>query len=474
MSRIYTKVGILAVILLLLGGLASWDEWKTEQEDEEQKSKNKLTTLNQEDVSELIYLKIETKDEKDKAVVKVRLQKTEKSWTVIEPINSNADTNTVESILRNIADYKYEKVVTKSKSDWVKYGLSNPKISVEIKFKDTTKKPSVIVYLGTKAPVGYSVYTATSESEKAYIGSQYLLTATNKKLFDFRKKDLADIEQEKIILLTYQRKKDPIIGISKVKGDYKINQPKRYDADQDGISDFLANIELERIKQFIDQPSDQLKASFGKNKRLAVVSWHYTDKTTASLLFSEFDGEFYASYDPNKVVFKLNSEMKSKIDKTLFDFRNRNLFSFDTADAVFVEIDGESFKKIDGDWYLASEADQVESENDDEKNLAKRKTHVQNLVVDLSFAKTEKFLTVASVSRKISEVPLHRIKIKFDEKAKKSDLTIEAWKDQGAGGDKYFIKGSLNADAVFYASKDVFNNVSSEDEDKNETGEKFN
>ena len=45
----------LALLVLLLGGLATWDEWKTKQEKDGEKTKNKLAEFKPEDVIELDY-----------------------------------------------------------------------------------------------------------------------------------------------------------------------------------------------------------------------------------------------------------------------------------------------------------------------------------------------------------------------------------------------------------------------------------
>ena len=48
-------VAALAFLVLLLGGLATWDEWKTKQDKEGEKTKNRLADFKVEDVLELDY-----------------------------------------------------------------------------------------------------------------------------------------------------------------------------------------------------------------------------------------------------------------------------------------------------------------------------------------------------------------------------------------------------------------------------------
>ena len=62
--------GILATVLVVLGGLATWDEWQTKRDDKKKDTENLLLTLEIEKVTGLEFSNRESKDPVDISIEK--------------------------------------------------------------------------------------------------------------------------------------------------------------------------------------------------------------------------------------------------------------------------------------------------------------------------------------------------------------------------------------------------------------------
>ena len=121
-------------------------------------------------------------------------------WTVISPVDARADEAAVGNLLSAVADYKYERVVASGKLHWPKFGIGDSKRRIELTLNGASRP--LVVYVGDKTPVGYSLYTGISTSDSVFVGSQYFLSSTDKELHDFRDKILVDLDETKLRLLS--------------------------------------------------------------------------------------------------------------------------------------------------------------------------------------------------------------------------------------------------------------------------------
>ncbi len=478
MKRYYTAI-ILFVILVALGGIATWDEWQTDKDNKEKDAKNALASLKVDDIQSIHYYNAEEGD-KDKnspsTVVDVNLVKKDNVWRLTTPVDSLADDKTVKSLLDAIKDYKTEKVVTNDRSKWKEYGLDPTKRSITFTYASGAK---ITVFIGEKAPVGYSVYSAADDpgrkdrTNEVYIGTQYLLASTAKSLHDFRDKTLVSIPEKEVKTFTYESSPHKTsrlgekIELGRSDGVYKILFPEPLEADDREVKDFVEKINQIKVTEFMDTPDSTLKSVLSndivhtgevkKDKAKAPslqykFSWTLESGSSEALRFAEYDGKFWAAFDPEKNVFRVSDELKGDLSKTVKNFRNRHVFSFDIEAANTVEIDGNQFKKVDGDWYAASDAEKALAISKDGKktdghkkdgkkddSAPKFKPHVRSLLVDLEFAKAETLIKLDDSSLKtlpdspLTTQPSNTVKIDFSEEdGKKPDsLLIEIWKKKG-------------------------------------------
>ncbi len=449
MKQIKTA-GILAVVLLVLGGLATWDEWKTKKDQEAEKTQNRFAEIKPGDVIELDYVSKATTPEdgaeksdepaKTEGQVDVSAVKKDGIWRLTKPVDVLADAQTIDGLVKTIAEYSYTKVITSSRDQWKEFGLLEPTRHVTLRTGGDNPK-TLTVYFGSKSPIGYNVYLRTSLDDRVVMGSQHVLMSTSKLLNDFRDKKLLQIEEQKLKNLTYVHKGEPAVEIAKTDGKYAIVKPEILEADGAAVRDFVDDLNAIKVANFLDQPDEATK------KALATpdyqITWQHETGEASTLKVSDQDGKLLAAFDPNQRVYLLPDDYKARIAKDLNHFRNRRIFEPDSLDAKTVEIDGNTFQNIEGNWYAAADAAQFDDKGKfkgEAQDKPAEKANIRAFMVDLEFAKTDRFVMLDDPQAKSVEVPEHRLTLSYHDTAK-APLVIEFFKTPGVD-DKYLVRRS--------------------------------
>lgn len=449
----YRTALILAAALFGLGGLATWDQWKTQQESEDKKNKNRLSHGKPEDVVEVTYSRQRAQAEKDLTDSSEHIEpfsatiiKQDGKWRLSSPIFASADNESVDSLIKNLLEYTYSKPVSESKDQWREFGLEQPERSITLKFAETTGIPAITVFVGDKAPVGYNVYIRTTKADTVYLGSQYLLTSTSKTLFDLRDKSIVSIDEPGIKSLEYERKGADKIELAKAGGSYRIAKPKELDADPIAIRDFVEDLTASKAIAFVDSLPPKLAQAFSVPDY--TVTWEDAKGLRSALRIVELDGKLFAATGTGaELAFELATEFAPKIRKDLMDFRNRRFLAIDVADARQVEIDGAKYVNSNGEWFAAENLGKPD---------AKEAVHIRALLVDLEFAKTDRFYEPEQVKSQLEKAPESKIEIQFN-KADMPPVSIELFATEEAS-DKFLVRRS-GVPTIYRVAKTALNSM---------------
>ena len=465
MNSTLKKVIPLVVVLLGLGGLATWDEWKTKQDESKKKEENLFYKFDIASIDKLNYSSSgedsgpgaeapKTETPKKSQPFQVSLARVDNRWQIVAPIQAEADASAVEGLLKSVSEFKYEQIVSEKKSDWKKYGLETPLRTIEIFAKGAA---GVKVFLGMSAPVGYSSYLANSSSEKVYIGSQYISSSITKSLKDFREKAFIKLNAADLATFSFARAKMPTIDFKKQDTKWIVDGAKDFDTDSQVVGNFIGDFNSIKAEDFVEKPDAKKIQEFKKNE-LATLTWADQKGVKTSLYFAEFDKTLFATFDPNLRLIKLSVDVKSKLDKNLEYFRNKKVFDFQSANVVAMDIDGKKFKRVGESWYLESDTAKFNAEGKftgKKGEEPKEDTSARTLLVDIEHVKAEAFLKAEDPAlKKVSAAPQHKFQLQM------KDLTlldISSWQDADLP-EKAILKNSKSTFS-YRVAKSVFSSL---------------
>lgn len=423
---------ILLAMLVILGGVITWDRWQSDRDAQEKEQANRLTELIADDVIKIVYRDRGEGD--DQQTTELTLEKIDDRWRVTAPLASVADTSEVEDFLKTVLDYKYEQVIADTKTEAADFGLAEAGRTIEL----FTEQQSIVVSLGNKSHVGYSVYLSTSADERIYLGSQYLLTSTAKKLFDFRDKKLIVIDLDKVNRLTFWHRDTKTFEVARLEGRFQLSSQEK--TSQLKVEEYLEAFNDVRAEKFIDNPSPELQQKFTvADKLLMSAVFENEAGVRQQLAFVRDRDALLATFDASKIIYALPTSFEEKVRELSDNFRDHRIFTFSADDVQRIDIDGDLYRRVENRWYPEA---QVDDGNKLLDNAQENET-IDLLLSSLEMAETITFVDRATVAEIMTKAAARRILLSLNSAADGTESTLEIkfWSDTG-NDERYYLTHS--------------------------------
>lgn len=441
---------ILAVVLLALGGLATWDEWQTEKE--EKAEEQNLTALQAGDVAKIIYADKGSADATDddvKGATDLVLEKLDGTWRITSPREVAADQREVEDFIKTVLDYKYERVIVEQDARLEEFRLDKPQRSVTLQ----GEKGEYVLHLGSNTPVGYSNYFRIGQEDKVYTGSQYVLTSTQKSLFDLRDKKLIKIDAETLQRITFWHQESQVYEVTRQEGKYQLLKPSPFKTSQEKVSEYVEEFNQVRVEKFFDTPEPAIIEKFKTADKIIMTAvFEFSSGETKELKFVRDRGELLVAFDAAKIVFGLPKSFEEKVRDLGENFRDHSIFSFIADDVTEIVVDGESYRRHKEDWYRRSDLD-AEGNLPDSDSPPSPADSIAILLDSLETAEALGFTTMSEVAKILATAPARKIILTHLVADATQTLEISFW-EHPEKDDRYYLTHS-DSDQVFFAPESL-------------------
>jgi hypothetical protein len=281
-------------------------------------------------------------------------KKIQGEWRITSPVYTDAEENTVTSALNSLKNAKKERDFVIKPQELKNYGLADGAMLVNLTLSDGTKDT---VLLGDKTPVGSSVFAAKVDTI-VYTVPENIKTSLDKKLFDWRFKNLLQFKRDDVNKIIV-KKKNRTWEFDKIgSSDWQINSLNR-PADAGKLNSLLSKLSSNRAKAFVDEDGVDLK-KYGLSSsayQIELILGPEKGKKILSLS-SEIKDKYYAKDDSRKPIFEIDSTLLKDIDKPLSEFRSKDFVKLETdeVDKIVLEYADTTMtceKDTSGEWYLA-------------------------------------------------------------------------------------------------------------------------
>ncbi len=253
------------------------------------------------------------------------IKKIQGDWRITEPLYTDADGSTINSMLSSLKGAKKDKVFSTKPDELNQYGLGKQAVSVELQTKGGAKDS---VRFGDNTPVGSFVFSNKTDST-VFTVNQSVKTTLDKKLFDIRLKKLLSFQRADVKNIIVQNSHGKFEFLKTGTNDWTLQGVDR-PADQNKLSGILSKLENNKAKAFVDEDGTQLK-KYGLAKPAFEVDLLLgPDKGQKKLLVSrKIDGKYYAKDDSRKPIFEIDSTLVKDINKKGDDFRSTDFAKFE-------------------------------------------------------------------------------------------------------------------------------------------------
>ncbi len=290
-----------------------------------------------------------------------RLEKTDGSWRLVQPIEGPADEGAVSALISQLANLKAERTFDKGEVDPKAYGLDAPPMKVELKTEDGE---SYTLEVGGKTALG-SNRAVTRGDGTILLCAGWFATDLGKDLDAWRSHSVADISASDVASLDIRSGEDHI-RIVRDGRLWRLLDPIKDLADRRHVEDLITDINGMRIKEFLDAGAD-LEALGLQHPNRTVTIVRTEGAKPMELEFGatrEVAGSKQVACRRNgKDLFWVDDKGQIRLGKAPVLWRSPVLYPFDSWDVDRMEISaGGTTVKLDrtgGVWKLAdgSEAD---------------------------------------------------------------------------------------------------------------------
>jgi hypothetical protein len=285
------------------------------------------------------------------------------------------------------------------------------------------KEPKRIL-LGEKTPANSGVYAKFPAGNRVFLVGTALETAADKSTFDFRDKAALTFDQTKVTSLELASTAQTI-RLEKTGEDWKLVKPVQAPADFVSVNGVLGQLQSAQMTGLKERP-EELKdlKQYGLDKPAVVATIGMGASAMKFELGKEADAGSVWGRDPSRAaVFSINNGVAMELQKTVNDFRRKEVFDFRPFNTTRFEItrgkDTRVFERVKGTgenavdtWKQVAPAGKtVDSSN------------LEGALLDFSNLRAENFVPTAGAATGHNN-PAAVIVVKFEDGKKEERVAI--------------------------------------------------
>ncbi len=385
---------------------------------------------------------------------KIDIRKHGDKWRLETPIKDQADASLVTNLLSELENWQKDasisaKEMEADKSKLADYGLASPKLRLKLIGQGAPPE----IFFGKDAALEGKMYVRFENSKETFLAKQSVKQTIDKKPEDFRDRKLTDLIMAQVARVVL---KTPAGEMElQKKGDHwDIVKPLHTRADDQKVSDMIAQVTTARIQQFVAGDSGDLHPYGLAEPRGSLTLFAQDDKSASRTDSSRGEQgqtlqigsvpekekeQVYVRFSPRAFVYTLPKKIEEILNNKPNDLRDRHLVRIDTKilDRLTIDAPGKGktvLARKDENWTIASK-----------NNAPANSSEVQRLIDTLQKEQVTKF--VEDVASNLPKYGLDKPQLTVTFSSFASENTAET-----KAGEQPFASvafGKVEGDAVY-------------------------
>src|ERR1700730_7509899 len=284
-------------------------------------------------------------------------------WRLEIPIKDQADSSVVNNLLMDIENWQKDAAISAKEMETAKnkladYGLANPKLRLKLIGPDAPPE----IFFGKDAALEGKMYVRFENSKETFLANQSVKKAIDKKPEEFRDRKLSDLIMAQVVRVVL---KTPAGQMElEKKGDHwEIVKPLHTRADDQKVSDLIAQVTTARIQQFVADDRGDLHPYGLAEPRGSLTLFAQDDKHGQILQIGgvpeKEKDQVYVRFSPRGFVYTVPKKIEETLNSKPNDLRDRHLVRIDTKilDRLTIDAPGKGktvLARKDENWTIAS------------------------------------------------------------------------------------------------------------------------
>lgn len=321
--KIKTTLILLAIFIALLVFVIFFQS----KIEKERGKEEKLVELSSDDVQKITFKK---EDEP------ISFQKDEKGeWLITEPLEAKADKYEVNRLAEDFSDLRIERVVEEEPSDLSQYEIPQKEISLTYKDKDQPVK----ILIGMENPLDSTFFAKREDEQRVVLIPSHLKSLLEKKVFDFRQKDIFTLETDDVKNIKLQAK-ETRWEASKKEEEWWFKKPVNALAENSKIENVINSLSRLKAKEFV---SEEKKKEEIKKYGLDKAEYEITlamplENKEVTFSLHKKDDKVYATTTLSSKIINVEDSVLSDLEKKVEELREKEVANFYSWEASKVHL----------------------------------------------------------------------------------------------------------------------------------------
>ncbi|MFH1259416.1 MAG: DUF4340 domain-containing protein [Elusimicrobiota bacterium] len=272
-------------------------------------------------------------------------EKIDGKWWITAPKKYETDEGEINTLLQKLAKPESDREIEKKPADLKIYGLEIPSFQATVWLVDGSSRSFVV---GDETPIRGSFYLKNTAGATVYTIASAQLAGFKKETKDLRKKNIMEIETEKIEQLEIVSRAKKIF-IEKTGGKWYLKKPKEFEVTASGVEGLLNTLKNLWAQSFVEDEPKNLKI-YGLDKpQLTARVWQGKEKAVVAILVGDKlkdKEEHYARREGLAPVYTVSAGFLKDLDRDPNEIRDRQVLNKDLSGFDKIEIQTNQGKKI--------------------------------------------------------------------------------------------------------------------------------
>jgi len=254
--------------------------------------------------------------------------KTDAGWKINKPVETDGDKNTIDGLVTSLQNLNKIREFPVKLENYKDYGLVARSHLAILIFSDGTRDS---VRIGDQTFDGNNYFAAKGDTF-VYTVPQTVKTNVSKQLFDWRDKSITKVKQSEIREIKLKNKHGKF-HLIKESNDWKIESPRKLKGEKSSIDNLLRKLENGKAKSVISEMMESEGKYSLSRPAIEIDLYIGESKAHKNIKFSSLKNNVSNVKDDSRPqIFTVDSLFLKDLNKSLFDLRDKKIFTFNKAD----------------------------------------------------------------------------------------------------------------------------------------------
>ena len=257
------------------------------------------------------------------------------TWLLTEPLQTRGDKSEIDKVINKMNTARIKEFINENPQDLAEYGLDEPDIMLTVLIGEDRASKGLLIGRKNEDKKGY--YAKRAEQKNVFLLEESFLEPVPDTVDTWRDHRLLTVSSSDIEKMQYTAEGQKFVLARNEDRNWELLEPVKEKADNLETNDLITNLTNIKAKQFLDDEKEEFGLA---QPQIDVNLWKKDVDVPIAVTIGAKDEEEDVMYARNMDGTPVTIDVGDleKATKSLFDFRDKVLVSFDKRDVQTLDV----------------------------------------------------------------------------------------------------------------------------------------